>query len=101
MLEKLVAISIRRPRAGIAGPGEAPRPPPPRPTPPRTPEEAEAFRRRVFDNPLLMNRLISSDGKTTAIYVPLERGANGKAVADAIKAMVAGQGGSEKFYLGG
>ncbi|MBI3075707.1 MAG: MMPL family transporter [Deltaproteobacteria bacterium] len=69
--------------------------------PPGTPEEAEAFRRRVFDNPLLVNRLISPDGKTTAIYVPLERGANGKAVADAIKAIVARQGSAETFYLAG
>src|SRR3990172_11436188 len=38
--------------------------------PPRTPEEAEAFRRRVFDNPLLVNRLISPDRKTTPIYLP-------------------------------
>jgi predicted RND superfamily exporter protein len=68
---------------------------------PRTPEEAEAFRRRVFDNPLLPNRLISPDGKTTAIYVPLERGANGKAVADSITAIVAKQGGPERFYLAG
>ena len=69
--------------------------------PPRTPEEAEAFRRRVFDNPLLVNRLISPDGKTTAIYIPLERGANGKAVADAIRAVASKAGGRETFYLAG
>jgi len=69
--------------------------------PPRTSEEAEAFRRRVFDNPLLVNRLISPDGKTTAIYIPLERGANGKAVADAIRAIAGKAGGRERFYLAG
>jgi len=52
---------------------------------PATREEMESFKRRVLDNPLLVGRLVSRDGKTTALYVPIEKTANGKEIADGIK----------------
>ncbi len=56
-------------------------------------------------NPLLAEKLLSKDGKTTAVYVPMEKGANGKVIAEAIKSMIAklpvsGKGG-DKFFVTG
>ena len=39
--------------------------------------------------------------KTTAIYVPLEKGANGKEVADKIREAVKKEKGDEKYYVAG
>ena len=69
--------------------------------PPRTPAEVEAMRRALFGNPLLIDRIVSQDEKTTAIYVPLEKGANGKAVADAIRALLSKEHGAERYYVAG
>src|SRR3990167_439946 len=49
------------------------------------------LRQALAENPLFINRLISQDGKTTAIYIPLEKGANGKVVADRIREIVSGE----------
>jgi predicted RND superfamily exporter protein len=68
---------------------------------PRTPEELESLRKALMSNRLLADRMVSRDGKTAAIYVPLERGANGKAVADRIRSIVRRQGGSERYYVAG
>src|SRR4030066_787756 len=64
---------------------------------PKTDEEINALRKMLFENPLFVNRIISKDEKTTAIYVPLERGANGKDVSDKIREIVKKEGGPEKF----
>ncbi|MBI5562517.1 MAG: MMPL family transporter [Deltaproteobacteria bacterium] len=69
--------------------------------PPETPEELEAFRKDLFGNPLYAGRVISRDGKTTAIYIPLEKGANGKAVADELRGIVRAEGGPEEYYVAG
>lgn len=68
---------------------------------PRGDEELRRFRESLLANPLLKGRMISADGKTTAIYVPLEKGANGKAVADQIRAIVRKESGEERFYVAG
>ena len=62
---------------------------------PKTDEEINALRKMLFENPLFVNRIISRDEKTTAIYVPLERGANGKVIADTMKEIVKKEGGPE------
>ena len=69
--------------------------------PPRTPAEVDAMRRALFGNPILIGRIVSKDGKTTAIYVPLEKGANGKAVADAIRSILRKEVGTERYYVAG
>lgn len=69
--------------------------------PPKSEEEVTALRRQLFENPLFVNRIISQDGKTTAIYVPLEKGANGKEIADRIREIVRREKGDEKFYIAG
>ena len=71
------------------------------PEPPRTPQEFASLRRALFGNPLFINRIVSRDGKTTAIDVPLEKGANGKAVADRIRSIVRRERGSERYYIAG
>lgn len=68
---------------------------------PETDGELEALSRNLFGNPLFVNRIISEDGKTTAIYVPLEEGANGKDIADRIREIVKKEGGPEQYYVAG
>src|SRR3990172_7984717 len=59
------------------------------------------LRKMLYENPLFINRIISKDGKTTAIYVPLERGANGKEIADRMRDIVKKEKGDEKYYIAG
>ncbi|HEX9020680.1 MAG TPA: outer membrane lipoprotein-sorting protein, partial [Nitrospirota bacterium] len=61
----------------------------------------EALRKMLYENPLFLNRIISKDGKTTAIYVPLEKGSNGKEIADKIREIVGKEKGDEQFYIAG
>ncbi len=63
--------------------------------------EAGRLGRQVLDNPLLVNRLASSDGKTAAIYIPIEKTANGKAIADEIRRIAERDGGPERYYIAG
>jgi hypothetical protein len=59
------------------------------------------LRRMLYENPLFIDRIISGDGKTTAIYIPLQKGANGKEVADKIREIVGKEKGGEKYYITG
>lgn len=68
---------------------------------PKTEGEINAMQKNLFENPLFLNRIISKDGKTTAIYVPLEEGANGKEVADRIREILKREKGEDKFYIAG
>jgi len=68
---------------------------------PETEEEMESFKKSLYDNPIWLGRLISKDGKTTAIYVPLEPGANGKEIAEKIKKIISQEKGEEKYYIAG
>jgi hypothetical protein len=68
---------------------------------PRDAAEAERLKRQVLDNPLLLNRLVSADARTTALYVPIEKSANGRAIADRIQAMAAAERGPERYFVAG
>ena len=68
---------------------------------PKTESDIRNLRKSLFENPLFVDRIISKDGKTTAIYVPLEKGANGKEVADRIREIVKKEKGDEKYYIAG
>lgn len=68
---------------------------------PKADAEVEALRTALFGNPLLVDRVISKDGKTTAIYAPLEKGANGAEIAEKIRSIVASEGGPERYYIAG
>ena len=50
---------------------------------------------------MFVGRIISRDGKTAAIYIPLEKGANGKTIADKVRELVKKEGGPEKYYVAG
>lgn len=70
----------------------------------KVPEDArgiERLRTMLYENPLFINRIISKDGKTTAIYVPLEKGSNGKEIADKIREIINKEKGGEKYYIAG
>ena len=68
---------------------------------PATTAELAALEETLFGNPLFVDRIISQDGKTTAVYVPLEKGANGKEIADAIRQIAKDEQGEEQFYVAG
>ncbi|HEV8308073.1 MAG TPA: MMPL family transporter [Methylomirabilota bacterium] len=68
---------------------------------PRDREAAERLERRVLGNRLLADRLVSRDGKATAIYVPIETTANGKAIAERITTLAAQGQGAERYFLAG
>jgi predicted RND superfamily exporter protein len=56
---------------------------------PKDAAQISALRKTLFDGSLFVDRVISKDEKTTAIYIPLEKGADGAKVADAVKAVAA------------
>ncbi|MEK7288408.1 MAG: MMPL family transporter [Elusimicrobiota bacterium] len=68
---------------------------------PNNARELEGLRKQLFENPMFVGRIISQDGKTAAIYVPLEKGANGKAIADNIREIVRREGGPENYHVAG
>lgn len=68
---------------------------------PKDDAEMQSFRKMLFENPLFIDKIISKDGKTTAIYVPLEKEANGKEIADEIKKILKKETGDEKYYVAG
>ena len=68
---------------------------------PASEAEMQALRKTLTENPLFIDRIISRDEKTTAIYVPLNKGANGKEVADHIREILAKHQGEEQFYVAG
>ncbi|MBI5741221.1 MAG: MMPL family transporter [Nitrospirae bacterium] len=68
---------------------------------PENDAETASLKKMLFENPLFIDRIISRDGKTTAVYVPLEKGANGKEVADKIREIVSSEKGDEKYYVAG
>jgi len=64
-------------------------------------EGLAALRKQVTGNALVVDRLVSADGKLTALYVPIEKGANGKVVADRIRNIVAAEKGPEQYFFAG
>lgn len=70
--------------------------------PPQDGPGIEYLRNMLYENALFVNRIISKDGKTAAIYVPLEKGANGKEIADRIREIVRKEkGDDDKYYIAG
>ncbi|MDA8240649.1 MAG: MMPL family transporter [Nitrospiraceae bacterium] len=68
---------------------------------PRDQKGLEYLRKELYGNPLFIDRIISKDGKTAAIYIPLEKGANGKEIADRMREIVKKEKGDEKYYIAG
>jgi len=68
---------------------------------PQSAAEMQSLQQTLLSNSLFVNRIISPDAKATAIFVPLEPGANGKEIADRIRAVLPIDGGGDQFYLAG
>ncbi|MBI5525631.1 MAG: MMPL family transporter [Deltaproteobacteria bacterium] len=69
---------------------------------PETPDQMERFRAALLGNTMVVGRLVSQDGTATAIYVPLEKGANGKEIADKIREIVRrGDTGGIRYFVAG
>ena len=69
---------------------------------PETPDQLERLRRTIMGNPMVVGRLVSQDTTATAIYVPLENGANGKVVADEIRSIVGSEQAKDlQFFVAG
>ncbi len=68
---------------------------------PQSEEELQSFRKKLFENPVFLNRIISPDAKATAIYIPIEPTANGKKIADRIRKLLPERSNGDKFYLAG
>ena len=68
---------------------------------PQSEEEFTSLRKKLFENPVFLNRIISPDGKATAIYIPIEPTANGKEIADRIRKLLPVRSNGDQFYLAG
>ena len=68
---------------------------------PQSTEAISALKEPILANPLFVNKLVSRDGTTTAIYIPLEPGANAKVIADRIRTILPKEAGNERYYLAG
>jgi len=71
---------------------------------PKTQKKADRLKQEVLDNPLLVEKLASSDGKGLAIYVPIEDKMISYRVATEIETIVAditkGEG-TEQYHIAG
>jgi uncharacterized protein len=63
--------------------------------------QIEALRKELFEGPLFVDRLISRDAKTTAVYVPMQKGADGAALAVAIRRAALKTFTADQIYLTG
>lgn len=68
---------------------------------PETKEDIERLKREVLDNPLFRDRLVSSDGKGVAIYIPIKSKDIAHDIGEKIKAIYQKEQGPEKYYMAG
>ena len=68
---------------------------------PKNDREIEKLKREVLDNPLFKDRLVSSDGKGAAIYIPIENKDIAHEIGEKIKAIYKKEAGPEKYYMAG
>jgi predicted RND superfamily exporter protein len=68
---------------------------------PETREEIERLKEEVLDNPLFKDRLVSSDGKGAAIYIPIENKDIAHDVGEKLREIYSKEKGPEKYYMAG
>ncbi len=68
---------------------------------PATIEEAEKLFRMAKDNPLFAEKLVSSDGRAIAIYIPIQRKNMSYRISQEIESILSEYPGDEKFYIAG
>jgi hypothetical protein len=70
--------------------------------PPKTPEEALAIKEAALRLPMLRGTVVSEDGKSIALYVPIESKDESHRISQEIEAVVDGFGPSaDQFYITG
>jgi predicted RND superfamily exporter protein len=68
---------------------------------PETDKAIRALKKEVLDNPLFRDRLVSSDGKGAAIYIPIENKDIAHEIGKKVKAIYAKEEGPEHYYMAG
>ncbi len=68
---------------------------------PESDVDLAAVRKSILGNPLFVNRIVSGDGTTTAIYVPIEPSVNGEEIADKIRKLLPQDRAGDQFFLAG
>ncbi len=68
---------------------------------PQGPEDVERLKREVLDNPLFRDRLVSSDGKGAAIYIPIVSKEIAHEVGEEIRRIYSSMKGPERYYMAG
>jgi predicted RND superfamily exporter protein len=70
--------------------------------PPKTPEEALAIKEAALRLPMLRGTVVSDDGKSVALYVPIESKRESHRISQEIESFVAGLGDNpDEFYITG
>lgn len=69
--------------------------------PPETQEEALAVRDAALRLPLLRGRVISEDGRSVALYVPIESKDQSHRISQEIQEVIDGFSGDDRFYIAG
>ena len=59
------------------------------------------LRKSLLGNPLFVNRFVSHDATTLALFIPIEPSVNGKEIADKIRSLLPKDSGGDTFYLAG
>lgn len=68
---------------------------------PTDPAALENLRQQLFEGPLFVDRLISRDEKTTAVYVPLEKDSDGAKLANDIRQAALKSFAPDQIYITG
>src|SRR3989338_5833637 len=68
---------------------------------PQSDLELSTLKKSLLGNPLFVGRFISADGAATAIFIPIEPTANGKEIADKIRALLPKDSKDDQFYIAG
>ncbi len=70
--------------------------------PPKTPEEALAIKEAALRLPMLRGTVVSEDGKSVALYVPIENKHESHRISEEIESFIAGLGdNNDDFYITG
>ena len=70
--------------------------------PPKTPEEALAIKEAALRLPMLRGTVVSEDGKSVALYVPIENKHESHRISEDIESFIAGLGdNNDDFYITG
>jgi len=70
--------------------------------PPKTPEEALAIKEAALRLPMLRGTVVSDDGKSVALYVPIENKHESHRISEEIESFIAGFGdNTDDFYITG